>query len=286
MTTATTPLLVCDFFNQHGRLPRLSDPGPPPWEYRGWLLAYVMLVMETGKVPDRWTYHLKTIERGQLLDEPIPRMEFSDAHFGRGPGMKMLTKLEDIIESKHGSWSGFSMLVDWLAFGLATSSELPSLERGINEQLYAAMDVSVWLLAPSDYLGAYLAERRASGWNKSGFYPTPHSICEMMTLMTFGERPIDDGRDPRTYSVCDPAVGSGRMLLHASNFSMNLYGMDIDPLVCKICRINGALFAPWIAFSLPASIIGDRPAAPQPTTPPAAAPPQQAFDTRGQALLF
>src|SRR5919197_878659 len=65
-----------------------------------------------------------------------------------------------------------------------------------------------------------------------------------------------DGRDLRLTSVCDPCVGSGRMLLHASNFSLCLFGQDIDPLAVAMCKINGALYAPWLSFPLPASIVG------------------------------
>ncbi len=57
--------------------------------------------------------------------------------------------------------------------------------------------------------------------------------------------------DPRTMTVCDSALGSGRQLMHASNFSVRLYGMDIDALVVKICLINGAMFVPWRSFPFP-----------------------------------
>jgi hypothetical protein len=56
--------------------------------------------------------------------------------------------------------------------------------------------------------------------------------------------------------VNDPCVGSGCMLLHASNFSMNLWEQDIDRLAIAMCKINGALYAPWLAFPLPDSILG------------------------------
>jgi type I restriction-modification system DNA methylase subunit len=65
-----------------------------------------------------------------------------------------------------------------------------------------------------------------------------------------------EGGDLRTYRICDPCVGSGRMLLHASNYSLSLYGQDIDPLAVTMCKINGALYAPWISFPLPDAILG------------------------------
>ncbi len=63
--------------------------------------------------------------------------------------------------------------------------------------------------------------------------------------------------DLRSKKVSDPALGTGRMLLHASNYSLRMYGQDIDPLVVKISKINGALYAPWMSFPLPASFFGN-----------------------------
>ena len=85
-----------------------------------------------------------------------------------------------------------------------------------------------------------------------------------MTQMTMG-----DDADKRSKRVYDPALGTGRMLLHASNYSLRLYGQDIDPLVVKICKINGALYAPWMTFPLPSSIFGnDEPEMKEPALKP------------------
>lgn len=61
------------------------------------------------------------------------------------------------------------------------------------------------------------------------------------------------------------------MLLHASNFSLCLYGQEIDRLAIAMCKINGALYAPWISFPLPPSIIGARSDDPSGTAIPSAA---------------
>ena len=66
----------------------------------------------------------------------------------------------------------------------------------------------------------------------------------------------DNTRQWRTLSVCDPCVGSGRMLLHASNLSLNLWGQDIDSLAIAMCKINGALYAPWLSFPFSPAILG------------------------------
>jgi len=68
------PLIWVAFVNEHHQFPRLGDP-LAPWHYRGWLLAYVILIHERcSTVADRWGYHLRTLEAGRLLDEPIPQI--------------------------------------------------------------------------------------------------------------------------------------------------------------------------------------------------------------------
>jgi hypothetical protein len=123
----------------------------------------------------------------------------------------------------------------------------------VNEMLYRQVNLQPPLEKPHDYLGAFVAEHQAKGWNPTGFYPTPHQVVECMVRITMHDSRAD-GRDPRTLSVCDPAVGSGRMLLHASNHSLCVFGQDIDALAIAMCKINGALYAPWLSFPLLPSI--------------------------------
>lgn len=61
---------------------------------------------------------------------------------------------------------------------------------------------------------------------------------------------MPEGKDCRRESVCDPCVGTGRMLLHASNHSLRLYGLDIDATLCKATLVNGYLYAPWMVRPL------------------------------------
>ena len=60
-----------------------------------------------------------------------------------------------------------------------------------------------------------------------------------------------EGEDCRAKSVCDPCSGTGRLLLAASNYSMRLYGVDINRTVIKASLINGYLYAPWLVRPLP-----------------------------------
>jgi hypothetical protein len=274
------------FAHQAGRLPRLGD-ARPPWRYRGWLLPYVIGIhARSPAVPDRWGYHLRTVEAGRLLDEPIPPLIFGP------PDNRVFALLHDwsrLVGWDGGGWSDFRTLLDWLCWALSLSTEGPRLSDATNEKLYRAVNLVPLLERPWDYLGEYVAVGKSRGWNPTGFYPTPHPVVEcMVQMMMHGTRA--EGRDPRALTVCDPCVGSGRMLLHASNHSLALFGQDIDPLAVAMCKVNGALYAPWMSFPLPASILGLRvpppPASlPVPDPPPEGAPVFRADDHR-QPLLF
>ena len=85
---------------------------------------------------------------------------------------------------------------------------------------------------------------------RAGQYFSPWPIAEMMALMTFDR---DDFlrlvKERGTVSVCDPAVGSGVMLLAYGKVvhdalgrdgtnRLRLYGMDIDSRCVAMCRIQ------------------------------------------------
>lgn len=210
------------FLAHQKRLPRLGDPRPP-WTFRGWLLAYVIqLHQHLPCVGDRWGYHLRTLEAGKLLDEPIPQISFGP------PDRKVMGLLHDwcrLIGHDFGGWSDFRAFLDWLCWGLALSAECPRLNDAVHEKLYRQVNLQPFLEHPHDYLGDFVADHKSNGWNPTAFFPTPHNVVELMVRMTMHDTQRN-GRDPRAASVCDPCVGSGRMLLHASNFSMNLWGQD------------------------------------------------------------
>jgi hypothetical protein len=283
---AAGPADLAVFVQQHGRLPRLGD-AVAPWRYRGWLLPYVLQIHALHPAPaDRWGYHLRTLEAGRLLDRPIPQITFGQ------PDRKVFGLLHDwccLIGHDAGGWSDFRTLLDWLCWALALSNEEPRLSERVNEQLYRRVDVGPLLASPHDYLGDFAAQGKARGWNPTGFYPTPHAVVQCMVGMLLADTG-KDGRDPRGCSVLDPCVGSGRMLLHASNTSMALYGQDIDPLAVAMCKVNGALYAPWLSFPLPAAVLG-RSVVPPPASLPVPEPPPEGVrifrvDDRRQGLLF
>jgi len=249
---APAALDVNRFVLEHGRMPFLSDP-TPPCHYRGWLLFQVQLADAHPAAPGRWRHYMRTMEAGHLLDEPIPEINFSST--ADPAGMKMLMKCVDLLAHRGSVWSAFERFVAWLSWGLAVSTEMPQVEEATAEALYRTFNFEPLILHPYDYLGEILAGDRASGWNPNAFYPTPHPLCEMIMRMCLADRSTGGERDPRLRTVNEPAAGTGRMLLHASNYSYLLSGMDKDKLVVDICFCNGAFYAPWLSFPFPEWIL-------------------------------
>ncbi len=252
--TAEVPrdLDVNKFVLEHGRMPFLSDP-IPPWHYRGWLLFQVQLADAHPGAPGRWAHYMRTFEAGRLLDEPIPRISF--AAMPSSAGLKMVEKCVELLSYRDSPWTAFEKFVAWLAWGLAVSKLRPEIEEATSEALYRTFNFESFILYPHDYLGHYLADHRSKGWNPNAYFPTPQVVCEFMAQMIFEGESEDDGRDPRLRLVQEPAVGTGRMLLAASNYSYCLSGQDIDKLVVEICLCNGAFYAPWLSFPFPDRIL-------------------------------
>ncbi len=293
LSEQTRPPDINLFVLEKERLPRIGDP-VAPWMYRGWLLWQVQLADHHPMLPHRWDHYMRTFEAGHLLDDAIPQIRFVECP--PPGGRKMIDKCLGLISFRESPWSAFNRFVDWLAWGLAVSREMPEFDEMTQESLYRTFNLEPLLLEPHDYLGTMLAEHRTGGWNPHAFFPTPHNVTEFMVQMTLGaggDRTQTDPRDPRLQTVLDPCVGTGRMLLHASNFSYCLYGCDIDPLVAMITRINGALYAPWLAFPFSETVLGV--ALPPPPSAPLPIPEEHQpsdnaslfrCDDRGQGLLF
>jgi hypothetical protein len=209
-------------------------------------MYYRLLCEDHPAVLPRWDYWARTMLAGKLLDEPIPQIEFTSG-YDRSDGYKMIDKCVNIVEHNgFGGWGSVSPLLEWLLFGFGLSDELPKFTDKLHEELYRTFSLEPFLLKPSDYFGAWISEQKGNGRNPTGFYPTPQEVVKMMCKMTF-----EDGQDHRAKKVCDPALGTGRFLLEASNYSFRLYGNDIDRIVLMACKINGALYAPWMVRPFP-----------------------------------
>jgi type I restriction-modification system DNA methylase subunit len=85
---------------------------------------------------------------------------------------------------------------------------------------------------------------------RSGQYFTPGPVAEMMARMMFSREDFEQKvREKGVVTVCDPAVGSGVMLLafakvvhrefgRQGTSKLRLYGMDIDERCVLMCRIQ------------------------------------------------
>ncbi len=199
----------------------------------------------------RWDYWAEAMCEGTLPDYPIPPIDW--LHSSDPRTRKMLETALDAIP-RHGSWQSmgaweyFCYLLAWMLWGFGhpgcDAPREPAGCEGASLRLYQVLNICAWMLWPYDYLGDLLAEN-AYGKGQ-GFFPTPMPLCCMMASML-----MDQGGDMRTQTVCDPAVGTGRFLLAASNYSLRLHGQDIDQMMCQATLVNGYLFAPWMAKPFP-----------------------------------
>lgn len=213
----------------------------------GWLLPYLIGVDEVGY--RRWAHWCEVMEAGHSVGA-IPRIDFADDMGGVSLARKHIEKCLDLVAGDGwlgwSSWEYLDYFLCWLLHGFGHSSqpELPREPRkGASMRMYQTFNLAWPMLHPYDILGDLMAECAIG--RRAGFYPTPHSVAEMMTAMAFG----DD--DARWKTVNDPAMGTGRMLLHASNHSYCLYGQDILDVCYKATLVNGYLFAPWMVKPFP-----------------------------------
>lgn len=232
--------------------PKKLDPNYKPELEAGWNFKYLYLV--DSAIWGRWNYwnHLATY--GELPEEGIPQIRFEEM-----PNKMALKTLERCFSAITSSpWHGWSMpdyldyFLDWIIWSIdpLKSDQKPQVKGGMKEDacemLYQTFDLWPLLLYPHDYFGHILAE---CAYGKGfSFFPTPHTVVETMVKMNMkgGVR----GKDDRLATVCDPCVGTGRMLLHASNYSLCLYGQEINYLIHKACLVNMYLYAPWGAKPL------------------------------------
>ena len=250
---------LCRFLEQQGRLPRLSDP-IPAYRYAGWALPMIIEGHRVlPEVQDRWGYHLRILDTQQVPDDPIPQIDFLNSPHPET--LKHLHRWITISAQHESAWTGLTRFIEWMAYALRVSHHPPVLHDNIQAKLYRDVNLLELMLHPYDYWGDIIAEGVGTGrWaNPNKFFPTPMAVCRLMASMVL---PDITGMSPqqlkelRVKKVADPAgSGTGRMLLLASNISLALYGYEIDPLVLTASLINGALYAPWLAFPIPAHIL-------------------------------
>ena len=210
---------------------------------RGWLRPYLLAIDQMFS--KRWDYWLRTLDTKHILDEPIPKIMWSGS--GAQDAQKNLETCIDFCRNRQ-SRNAFNLFVEWLLFGFgdpAIKERPKDIELSVNAFWYKTFNLGLFLRHPHDYLGEYAAELYGKGkHNPTAYFPTPMHVSVMMAEMTMSEA-------DKTASVCDPCVGSGRLLMAASNHSLNLYGMDIDYNIINVCKVNMWMYVPWGVVKFP-----------------------------------
>ena len=222
----------------------------------GWLLPYLIDIDEL--LWCRWQYWIEAREANKLPDRPIPGITFSHDgnHIEKSSGWRHISDCLELIDPYDGGSNMVELFLDWLlyGFGLHAQKTLPQgMSHETSMKLYQFFDLGILMAFPYDYWGEILSVR--SFGQRLGFYPTPHPVVELMVRVGMMQHNITD-------TVLDPCLGTGRMLLHASNHCVQLYGIDINALVLKAALVNGYCYAPWMvkpfSFLDPESVFGDR----------------------------
>lgn len=238
--------------------PNKFDPSVKKELPHGWLIP---ALLEFDRIAwQRWDYWATLRNAGHLPpDFPIPEINFeSESNARNNCAQKHLEQCLDLIPNEgRGGWAGWTswinveFFLDWTLYGFGyhaqtTLPEEPRGCKGASDRLFQYFNLGLFVAFPYDYWGVLLATNKFG--KRQGFYPTPMDVCKVMVALTFTDR---DDKDYRSCSTYDPCVGTGRLLLLASNYSLVLYAQDINAIVIKATLFNSYLYAPWIVKPLP-----------------------------------
>ena len=210
----------------------------------------------------RWDWWTDVCLSRKVPAGPIPKLNLNDHAFDSGNppddcispdtyGVQKTCKhITDICE-KMASGGRYYLdkcllyLAEWCLYGFGAQKELTrSFDQHANDVLYTDFQLGRLQQNPFDYPAHIYPEMIGRSARGNGFFPTPANVVRMMVEITFG----DDIEANKTAKVLDPCCGTGIMLLYASNYSLNLYGIDIDPRLCTLAEFNAWLYVPWLAW--------------------------------------
>ena len=236
-------------------------------EKHGWFAHY--LLEAEARINGRWPYWAEILTSGTIGQTPIPRLHFGmvgvegertiaygedverNHMLGRcGTRGEARSNLEWAFSRAFDQGASLSDLIEWwlFAFGSKTVPEKPRLEARAEAAMYCGVELHRLLAHPGDWAAhiatLYYGDNRR--YNAHAWFPTPINIAELMVRMQFGDA---SEQDFRCATVNDPCCGTGAMLLPASNYSLRLYGQDIDRTMCRLCEWQAWLYVPWLAIS-------------------------------------
>lgn len=193
-------------------------------DYRkGWLIPY-MLALDY-KFYQRWDYWTRAVLQDKIPDEAIPYISFKPSHvYQQRQVIKNINKCLSYAEYRHSNV--LEKFIDWILWGFNRIDSFPAIDETIDDYWYRTFNLGLFYEEPGDHFAEIAAESNIG--KGSGYFPTPGHVVELMVRMNFGDEP---SHEHKHLSVLDPCCGTGVMLLYASNYSLNLYGNDIHPLI-------------------------------------------------------
>lgn len=205
---------------------------------KGWLIPY--LIALDNMFYKRWDYWTRVCMTNRIPLDPIPYIHFQDPH--AYPQQLVRKNIEKCLNMADNITKPLETFVDWILWGLNQGEVFPQISLELDDAWYRSFCLDDFFLEPAEHWSTFASDYLGKN-NRLGFFATPSSVAEMMTRMTFGSEPQ---HHHKTMSVLEPTAGCGVLLLSASNYSLNLYGVDISPLLVKICRINAYIYIPWM----------------------------------------
>lgn len=223
---------------------KIIEPYPKP-PNNGWLVPYIYFCDDMF-IGGRWSWWMEAMMKHGLPERPMPKCDFLGT-----PDKATMKHYYDLLNVFSGRCDGYRAmehLLDEMAYAIGCwkpdrgQKDLAEAYPGAREKFAKTLNLPIIMQHPYDYFGDMIAEIKGPK-NSTGFFPTPMTITDFMTRMMFGP---DSETQSVFQTVNDPCVGTGRFLLSASNYSVRLYGCDIDPMVLKACKINAAFYVPWL----------------------------------------
>jgi len=243
-------------FRKIDQMMELARQGPKQGE-RGYMFPWVMN-LDPYVLNGRWSWWSEAIAMGKLPDTPIPKLDFTDQSNG---GKKHIEKLMDQLAAKGHVHTSLEYILDELLWGLGRPMDFGSdktvnrikeeppreLFEGSRKWFIENIRLDILIQDHCDFWADLIAENKGKSAQRTGFFATPMSICEMMARMSFIDprTPGFDWKKQAVQTMSDPCVGTGRTLLVSSNYCLQLFAQDIDLLVLKACNYNLMMFAPW-----------------------------------------
>jgi len=239
-----------DFFSFSSPSPKQKSLFTHPLK-SGWLLPY--LIPLDAMFTKRYEHYLKSMEKGQIIDEPIPKIDFSAL-----PHLETVNNLVSCLDfaERKGYSNVLPDFVNWILWGLKSPHQelFPAnITEDISHYWYKTFNLGLLLKYPTDYFlhlssGSHLRGnqgKRVAHHKARGYFATPPNVAQMMTEIAMGNT---YSKEQAAQLVLDPCGGTGIFSLCASNYSINLCYIDIDNVLAQYARLNFHLYVPWMIY--------------------------------------